>query len=257
MDKSDIVSSGTKVNGVSAARLNMSTIYFTMPCEDATVVFSCAEWLNATNYVWFVGSDWGTWGETVTYKTQEWSGEDHIGFLKITNIINGKLFDSFEIKGMTACDAEQKTESSLTPQAKSSKTELKSPGDYFVDQSGTYPVLYVYNNKPGTIMVDIKVKDNPDAFYNITQEAASASYYTLDKTSAKAGETVTATLTEAGIAAIGTNQSMTLDYYGGLLIVLFPGQFREGTGGKWTTTFTIRLDQTERHIDRCEQDGCI
>ena len=239
MDQSDIVSSGTKVNGVSAARLNMSTIYFTMPCEDAKVVFSCAEWLNATNYVWFVGSDWGTWGETVTYTTQEWSRSDHIGSLKITNIINGKLFDSFEIKGMTACDAAKKTESSLTPNKKSSQTELKNPGDYFVDQSGTYPVLYVYNDKPGTIMVDIKVKDNPDAVYNITKEAASAGYYTLDTTSAKAGETVTATLTEAGIAAIGTNQSMTLDYYGGLLIVLFPGQFQKGTDGKWTTTFTM------------------
>ncbi len=239
MDQSDIVSSGTKVNGVSAARLNMSTIYFTMPCEDATVVFSCAVWLNATNYVWFVGSDWGTWGETVTYTTQEWSGSDHIGSLKITNIINGKLFDSFEIKGMTACDAEKMTESSLTPKAKSSKTELESPGDYFADQSGTYPVLYVYNDKPGTIMVDIKVKDNPDAVYNITKEAASTGYYTLDKMKATAGETVTATLTEAGVAAIGTNQSMTLDYYGGLLIVLFPGQFREGTDGEWTTTFIM------------------
>ena len=240
MDQGDIVSSGTKVNGVSAARLNMSTIYFTMPCEDAKVVFSCAEWLNATNYVWFVGSDWGTWGETVTYKTQKWSGKDHIGSLKITNIINGKLFDSFEIKGMTACDAAQETESSLTPNKKSSKTELKSPGDYFVDTTDTaHPVLYVYNDKPGTIMVDIKVKDNPDAVYNITKEAASASYYTLDKPSATAGETVTATLTEAGIAAIGTNQSMTLDYYGGLLVVLFPGQFQKGTDGEWTTTFTM------------------
>ena len=239
MDKGDIVSSDTKVNGVIVTRLNMSTIYFTMPCEDATVVFSCAEWLNATNYVWFVGSDWGTWGETVTYTTQEWSGEDHIGSLKITNIINGKLFDSFEIKGMTACDAAQKTESSLTPNKKSSQTELRYPGDYFVDQSGTSPVLYVYNDKPGTIMVDIKVKDDPDAVYSITQEAASAGYYKLDKTSAKAGDTVTATLTEAGVAAIGTNQSMTLDYYGGLLIVLFPGQFQKGTDGEWTTTFTM------------------
>ena len=240
MDQGDIVSSGTKVNGVSAARLNISTIYFTMPCEDARVMFSCAEWLNATNYVWFVGSDWGTWGETVTYKTQEWSGKDHIGSLKITNIINGKLFDSFEIKGMTACDAAQETESSLTPNKKSSKTELKSPGDYFVDTTDTaHPVLYVYNDKPGTIMVDIKVKDNPDAVYNITKEAASAGYYTLNKTRAKAGEIVTATLTEAGVAAIGTNQSMTLDYYGGLLVVLFPGQFQKGTDGKWTTTFTM------------------
>ena len=239
MDQSDIVSSDTKVNGVSAARLNMSTIYFTMPCEDATVVFSCAEWLNPTNYVWFVGSDWGTWGETVTYTTQKWSGSDHIGSLKITNIINGKLFDSFEIKGMTACDAAKKTESSLTPQAKSSKTDLSKPGDYFVDQSGTYPVLYVYNEKPGTIMVDIKVKDDPNAVYNITKEAASTDYYTLDKAIAKAGETVTATLTDAGIKAIGNNQSMTLDYYGGLLIVLFPGQFQKGTDGKWTTTFTM------------------
>ena len=240
MDKGDIVSSGTKVNGVSAARLNMSTIYFTMPCEDARVVFSCAEWLNATNYVWFVGSDWGTWGETVTYTTQNWKGNDHIGSLTITNIINGKLFDSFEIKGMTACDAAQETESSLTPNKKSSQDELKNPGDYFVDMTDTaHPVLYVYNDKPGTIMVDIKVKDDPDADYNITKEAASAGYYTLDKNSAKAGETVTATLTEAGIAAIGTNQSMTLDYYGGLLVVLFPGQFQKGTDGEWTTTFTM------------------
>ena len=105
------------------------------------------------------------------------------------------------------------------------------PGDYFVDTTDTaHPVLYVYNDKPGTIMVNISLKDNLNATYNITKEAASAGYYTLDKTSANAGETVTATLTEAGIAAIGTNQSMTLDYYGGLhcgerLEVLLDGEW--------------------------------
>lgn len=100
-------------------------------------------------------------------------------------------------------------------------------------------MLYVYNDKPGTIIVNINVKDDPNATYNITKEAASTDYYTLDKTSAKAGDTVTATLTEAGVAAIGTNQSMTLDYYGGLLVVMFPGQFQKNENGNWTASFKM------------------
>ena len=228
------------VNGKEATRLNGSTFSFTMPCENATAVFSCAVNLNAYNYVWFVGIDWGTWGETVTYTTTEWSGSDHIGSLKINGIINGKLFDSFDLKSMTGYDGTTKEENRVSLTKKSSKTDLTVPGDYFVDTTDTaHPVLYVYNDKPGTIMVDIKVKDNPDAVYNITKEATSAGYYTLDKTSAKAGDTVTATLTEAGVAAIGTNQSMTLDYYGGLLVVMFPGQFQKNENGNWTASFKM------------------
>ena len=239
MDKEDIVG-GVKVNAVDAKRLDNSTYYFDMPCENAEAVFYCAVWLNSYNYVWFVGSDWGTWGETVTYDTVKWNNAEHIGSLTITNIINGKLFDSFDVKSMTACDDTQKAESSLTLAQKPSYDELKKPGDYFVDTTNSArPVLYVYNDKPGTIIVNINVKDDPNATYNITKEAASTDYYTLDKATAKAGETVTATLTDAGIKAIGTNQSMTLDYYGGLLVVMFPGQFQKNDNDKWTASFEM------------------
>ena len=229
------------VNGKEATRLNGSTFSFTMPCENATAVFSCAVNLNAYNYVWFVGIDWGTWGETVTYTTTEWSGSDHIGSLKINGIINGKLFDSFDLKSMTGYDRTTKEENRVSLTKKNSKTDLTVPGDYFVDTTDTaHPVLYVYNDKPGTIMVNISLKDDPNATYNITKEAAStAGYYTLDKATAKAGETVTATLTDAGIKAIGTNQSMTLDYYGGLLVVMFPGQFQKNENGNWTASFKM------------------
>ena len=239
MDKEDIVG-GVKVNAVDAKRLDNSTYYFDMPCENAEAVFYCAVWLNSYNYVWFVGSDWGTWGETVTYDTVKWNNAEHIGSLTITNIINGKLFASFDVKSMTACDDTQKAESSLTLTQKFSYDGLKNPGDYFVDTTNSaHPVLYVYNDKPGTIMVNINVKDDPNATYNITKEAASTDYYTLDKATAKAGETVTATLTDAGIKAIGTNQSMTLDYYGGLLVVMFPGQFQKNDNDKWTASFEM------------------
>ena len=239
MDKEDIVG-GVKVNGVDAKRLDNSTYYFDMPCENAEAVFYCAVWLNSYNYVWFVGSDWGTWGETVTYDTVKWNNAEHIGSLTITNIINGKLFASFDVKSMTACDDTQKAESSLTLTQKFSYDGLKNPGDYFVDTTNSaHPVLYVYNDKPGTIMVNISLKDDPNATYNITKEAASTGYYTLDKATAKAGETVTATLTDAGIKAIGTNQSMTLDYYGGLLVVMFPGQFQKNENGNWTASFKM------------------
>ncbi len=228
------------VNGKEATRLNGSTFSFTMPCENATAVFSCAVNLNAYNYVWFVGIDWGTWGETVTYTTTEWSGSDHIGSLKINGIINGKLFDSFDLKSMTGYDRTTKEENRVSLTKKNSKTDLTVPGDYFVDTTDTaHPVLYVYNDKPGTIMVNISLKDDPNATYNITKEAASTGYYTLDKATAKAGETVTATLTDAGIKAIGTNQSMTLDYYGGLLVVMFPGQFQKNENGNWTASFKM------------------
>ena len=228
------------VNDKEATRLNGSTFSFTMPCENATAVFSCAVNLNAYNYVWFVGIDWGTWGETVTYTTTEWSGSDHIGSLQINGIINGKLFDSFDLKSMTGYDRTTKEENRVSLTKKNSKTDLTVPGDYFVDTTDTaHPVLYVYNDKPGTIMVNISLKDDQNATYNITKEAASTDYYTLDKTRAKAGDTVTATLTDAGIKAIGTNQSMTLDYYGGLLIVMFPGQFQKNDKDEWTASFKM------------------
>ena len=227
------------VNGVEATRLNGSTFSFTMPCANASVVFSCAVNLNAYNYVWFVGKDWGTWGDTVTYNTVKWDNADHIGSLAITNIINGKQFDGFELKFVTGYDKITKAETSVTLTQKNSKDELRDPGDYFVDKSGAHPVLYVYNDKPGTIMANIKLKDDPNASYNITKEPASDDYYTLDKTSAKAGDTVTATLTKNGIDAIGNNQNMTLDYYGGLLVVMFPGQFQKDENGTWTASFKM------------------
>ena len=74
---------------------------FTMPCSNASVQVSYAENMNAYQYTWFVGQEWGTWGTTAAFETKEWSGGDHIGSLKVTKIINGKLFREFKIKSMS------------------------------------------------------------------------------------------------------------------------------------------------------------
>ncbi|MFR3284191.1 MAG: hypothetical protein ACLTR6_07435 [Clostridium fessum] len=82
--------------------LENPTVYcFTMPCSDASVQVSYAENMNAYQYTWFVGQEWGTWGTTAAFETREWSGADHIGSLKVTNIISGKLFKEFNIKSMS------------------------------------------------------------------------------------------------------------------------------------------------------------
>ena len=45
-----------------------------MPCSDASVQVSYAENMNAYQYTWFVGQEWGTWGTTAAFETKEWSG---------------------------------------------------------------------------------------------------------------------------------------------------------------------------------------
>ena len=51
------------------------------------------------------------------------------------------------------------------------------------------------------VAVDIEVQDDLTAVFSITKKPESSSYYTLDKPTAKAGELVTATLTDAGVRA--------------------------------------------------------
>lgn len=242
MDSGDVVNDVIVNDDANLAKQvggeGRSIYSFPMPCQNTTVVFSCAEDIGAYNYTWIIGSEWGTWGETVTYTATDWDNSEHIATLKITSILNGRSFVSFENEARLR---EGNGYTPVTLTQKNSKAALAQNGDYFVDRSGAYPVLYVYLNGPGQLMTMIKLEEDSEAEFNITQEPTSAALYTLDKTKAKAGETITAKLTEAGIAAMGggPTNTITLTYYGGLLVVLNPGRFQQDANGEWTTTITM------------------
>ena len=99
------------------------------------------------------------------------------------------------------------------------------------------------------VVVDIEVQDDPNAVFSITKKPESSSYYTLDKTEAKAGELVTATLTEAGVARMKEllNKNACFTYSGGLLIVIYPPKFTE-SGGKWTASFQMPAQNIETNV---------
>ena len=81
LDPKDVVSEVTitdandsKVNATICNLENPTVYCFTMPCSDASVQVSYAENMNAYQYTWFVGQEWGTWGTTAAFETKEWSG---------------------------------------------------------------------------------------------------------------------------------------------------------------------------------------
>ena len=253
LDSGDVVHQVTITDGndsqVDAAICNLEnpTVYcFTMPCSDASVQVSYAENMNAYQYTWFVGQEWGTWGTTAAFETKEWSGADHIGSLKVTKIISGKRFKEFNIKSMSLYKKDP-----VTPKKVNSRAELKKNGDYYIEKDNTtgLPTLYVYLEGPGMVVVDIEVQDDPNAVFSITQKPESSSYYTLDKTQAKAGELVTATLTDAGVERMKgmQNKNACLTYSGGLLIVVYPPKFTESSG-KWTASFRMPAQDVETHV---------
>ena len=253
LDSGDVVHQVTITDGndsqVDAAICNLEnpTVYcFTMPCSNASVQLSYAENMNAYQYTWFVGQEWGTWGTTAAFETKEWSGGDHIGSLKVTNIISGKLFKEFNIKSMSIYK-----KGSFTPNQVASQSDLNANGDYCVeyDKATGLPTLYVYLEGPGMVVVDIEVQDDPNAVFSITQKPGSSSYYTLDKPTAKAGELVTATLTDEGVKRMKKmqNKNACLTYSGGLLIVVYPPKFTE-SGGKWTASFKMPAQDVETHV---------
>lgn len=253
LDPKDVVSevtitdaNGSKVNATICNLENPTVYCFTMPCSDASVQVSYAENMNAYQYTWFVGQEWGTWGTTATFKTKEWSGEDHIGSLKVTKIISGKLFKEFNIKSMSLYK-----KGSVTPKKVNSRADLKNNGDYYIEKDNTtgLPTLYVYLDGPGMVAVDIEVKDDPTAVFSITQKPESSSYYTLDKAEANAGEQVTATLTDEGVRRMkeNPNKNACLTYSGGLLVVIYPPKFTE-SGGKWTASFKMPAQNIETHV---------
>lgn len=253
LDPKDVVSevtitdaNGSKVNATICNLENPTVYCFTMPCSNASVQVSYAENMNAYQYTWFVGQEWGTWGTTATFETREWSGADHIGSLKVTKIINGKLFEEFNIKSMSLYKKDP-----VTSKKVNSKVELKNNGDYYIEKDNTtgLPTLYVYLDGPGMVAVDIEVKNDPTAVFSITQKPKSSSYYTLDKPAAKAGELVTATLTDAGVEQMKEmqNKNACLTYSGGLLIVVYPPKFTE-SGGKWTASFKMPAQDVETHV---------
>ena len=262
LDPKDVVSevtitdaNGSKVNATICNLENPTVYCFTMPCSNASVQVSYAENMNAYQYTWFVGQEWGTWGTTATYKTKEWSGEDHIGSLKVTKIISGKLFKEFNIKSMSLYK-----KGSVTPKKVNSRAELKKNGDYYIEKDNTtgLPTLYVYLEKPGMVVVDIEVQDDPNAVFSITQKPESSSYYTLDKTKANAGKQVTATLTDEGVRRMkeNPNKNACLTYSGGLLVVIYPPKFTE-SGGKWTASFKMPAQDVETHVYFGDKDKVI
>ena len=217
-----------------------------MPCSDASVQVSYAENMNAYQYTWFVGQEWGTWGTTAAFETKEWSGVDHIGSLEVTKIIKGKQFKEFNIKSMSLYK-----KGSVTPKKVNSRAELKENGDYYIEKDNTtgLPTLYVYLEGPGMVAVDIEVQDDPTAVFSITQKPESSSYYTLDKTTVNAGKQVTATLTDEGVRRMkeNPNKNACLTYSGGLLVVIYPPKFTE-SDGKWTASFKMPAQDVETHV---------
>ena len=253
LDPKDVVSevtitdaNGSKVNATICNLENPTVYCFTMPCSDASVQVSYAENMNAYQYTWFVGQEWGTWGTTAAFETREWSGGEHIGSLKVTNIISGKLFKEFNIKSMSIYK-----KGSFTPNQVGSQSDLKANGDYCVeyDDATGLPTLYVYLEGPGMVVVDIEVQDDPNAVFSITKKPESNSYYKLDKITANAGEQVTATLTDEGVRRMkeNPNKNACLTYSGGLLVVIYLPKFTE-SGGKWTASFKMPAQNIETHV---------
>ena len=253
LDPKDVVSevtitdaNGSKVNATICNLENPTVYCFTMPCSDASVQVSYAENMNAYQYTWFVGQEWGTWGITAAFETEEWSGGDHIGSLKVTKIINGKRFKEFNIKSMSLYKKDP-----VTPKKVNSRAELKKNGDYYIEKDNTtgLPTLYVYLEGPGMVAVDIEVQNDPTAVFSITQKPESSSYYTLDKPTAKAGDLVTATLTDEGVKRMkeNPNKNACLTYSGGLLVVIYPPKFTE-SDGKWTASFQMPAQNIETNV---------
>ena len=99
------------------------------------------------------------------------------------------------------------------------------------------------------VAVDIEVKDDPTAVFSITKKPESSSYYTLDKITARAGDLVTATLTDEGVRRMKEkpNQTACLTYSGGLLVVIYPPKFTE-SDGKWTASFNMPAQNIETNV---------
>lgn len=253
LDPKDVVSevtitdaNGSKVNATICNLENPTVYCFTMPCSDASVQVSYAENMNAYQYTWFVGQEWGTWGTTAAFETKEWSGGDHIGSLKVTKIINGKLFREFKIKSMSLYKKD-----SVIPKKVNSQSELTENGNYCIEKDNTtgLPTLYVYLEGPGMVAVDIEVQDNPNAEFSITKKPGSSSYYMLNRATAKVGDLVTATLTNEGVRRMKEmqNKNACLTYSGGLLVVIYPPKFTE-SDGKWTASFQMPAQNIETNV---------
>ena len=236
---------GTEVNA-KLCHPNPTVYCFTMPCSDTSVKVAYAENMNAYQYTWFVGQEWSTTGEdTVAYKTTEWRA-NNIGSLKVTGIINGKKFKGFNIKSMSRYQQEP-----IEPHQVESSSALNANGDYCIkddDETGL-PILYIYLEGPGMVTVDIEVEDDENAEYTLTQKPGNKSYYTLNMDKAKAGKTITATLTPEGVDQMKKtpNQNAIFTYSGGLHILLFAPKFTE-SNGEWTASFEMPKTNIETDV---------
>lgn len=236
---------GTCVNA-KLCNLNPTVYCFTMPCSDTSVKVTYAENMNAYQYTWFVGQEWSTTGkDTVAYETTEWRA-NNIGSLKVTGIINGKKFKGFNIKSMSRYQ-----QGVIKPHQVESSSALNANGDYCIkddDETGL-PILYIYLEGPGMVSVDIEVEDDENAEYTLTQKPGNKSYYTLNMDKAKAGKTITATLTPEGVDQMKKtpNQNAIFTYSGGLHILLFAPKFTE-SNGEWTASFEMPKTNIETDV---------
>lgn len=236
---------GTCVNA-KLCNLNPTVYCVTMPCSDTSVKVTYAENMNAYQYTWFVGQEWSTTGkDTVAYETTEWRA-NNIGSLKVTGIINGKKFKGFNIKSMSRYQ-----QGVIKPHQVESSSALNANGDYCIkddDETGL-PILYIYLEGPGMVTVDIEVEDDENAEYTLTQKPGNKSYYTLNKNTATAGETITATLTPAGVNQMKKtpNKNAIFTYSGGLHILLFAPKFTE-SDGVWTASFEMPKTDIETDV---------
>ena len=236
---------GTCVNA-KLCNLNPTVYCFTMPCSDTSVKVTYAENMNAYQYTWFVGQEWSTTGkDTVAYETTEWRA-NNIGSLKVTGIINGKKFKGFNIKSMSRYQ-----QGVIKPHQVESSSALNANGDYCIkddDETGL-PILYIYLEGPGMVSVDIEVEDDENAEYTLTQKPGNKSYYTLNMDKAKAGKTITATLTPEGVDQMKKtpNQNAIFTCSGGLHILLFAPKFTE-SNGEWTASFEMPKTNIETDV---------
>ena len=87
--------------------------------------------------------------------------------------------------------------------------------------------------------------------YNITQKAGNSGYYTLNKTTAKADDTITATLTEAGVQWLQDPSNRKCSIHLRRRLTRYPVPAEIYTAGEWKLD-RVSHDAGMRHCDGCD-----
>ncbi len=210
---------------------------FYMPCQDVSITGKAYHRLELDNYVWVVVASMSSQGDTVAFSVDDW--EDGTGYVKIDKIINGKKFVKFDVRKAYLVGS---GEIQLTENLDASSYDDLSNGEYctIVDSNGL-PKLLLKLNGAGNVEVEIVVEEDENAVYEISPDAGSSAYYTLDKQYAKAGETITATLTQEGVQMLksNSNNKALFNYGGGLMMIIFNPEFKLQADGSYQVSFTM------------------